>query len=78
MSFFFLNCLICRFGWKVVLMVSIVLYIGLSIFLFFVNEFSEFIVLCIFLGVLVGGLLNICYVMGKLMWLSVCIYLLIE
>lgn len=48
-------------------MVSIVLYIGLSIFLFFVNEFSEFIVLCIFLGVLVGGLLNICYVMGKLM-----------
>lgn len=64
---FLLNCLICRFGRKVVLMASIVLYIGSSIPLSFVNEFIGFTVLHVrsFSGVSVGGLLSTCYVMGK-------------
>ncbi|XP_065926987.1 uncharacterized protein [Magallana gigas] len=52
-----------KFGRKVVLMASIALYIGSSIPLSFVNEFSEFTVSRIFSGVSVGGLLNTCYVM---------------
>lgn len=74
-DFFLWNCLIRRFGRKVVLMASIALYIGSSIPLSFVNEFSEFTVSRIFSGVSVGGLLNTCYVMGKSTWLSVRIYL---
>lgn len=62
---FLLNCLICRFGRKVVLMASIVLYIGSSISLSFVNEFIGFTVLRSFSGVSVGGMLSTCYVMGK-------------
>lgn len=52
-----------KFGRKVVLMASIVLYIGSSIPLSFVNEFIGFTVLRSFSGVSIGGLLSTCYVM---------------
>lgn len=52
-----------RFGRKVALMASIVLYIGSNISLSFVPEFWVFSALRLVSGVSVGGLLSTCYVM---------------
>lgn len=65
-----LSC-IFRFGRKVALMASIVLYIGSNVSLSFVPEFWVFTALRLVSGVSVGGLLSTCYVMGKDIVLSV-------
>lgn len=64
-SFWYDFCCIFRFGRKLALMSSIVLYIGSNVSLSFVQEFLVFAALRFVSGVSVGGLLSTCYVMGK-------------
>lgn len=70
-SFWYDFCCIFRFGRKLALMSSIVLYIGSNVSLSFVQDFWVFAALRFVSGVSVGGLLSTCYVMGKEVRISI-------